>query len=132
MFGGGYIVLLNIYFCTSILNLITVVLNNIVVKKRLIKEGYAFVKGKKSFLKGCFTIIEAFIPIYNVISTICVFCFNEKVYEIIEEELLEDRRIIYKASEDEVTEDRELNTLSAEDDKIFSDKNILPQRYCLQ
>lgn len=88
--------LLNIYLGTTAVSWATVFIFSAACKKKLKREGYKFVKPKKSFTeKLAIFILIAFnsIPIYNVINTIAILCMGDKLYEYVEDKLLEEGKI---------------------------------------
>ena len=119
--------LLNIYLGTAALNLITVILTSIAVKKRLKREGYVFVKNNKSLAEKIFSyvsiIFKASIPVFNIINTIYILYLGEKVYEIMEEKLLEEDEIIYKPNDIIKS-----NVLTIKDTKNYSEKNKMIEK----
>lgn len=89
--------LLNIYLGTTAVSWATVFIFGAACEKKLKREGYKFVKPKKSFTEKLASFIStAFkgsIPIYNIINTIAILCMGDKLYEYMEDKLLEEGKI---------------------------------------
>lgn len=87
--------LLNIYLGTTAVSWTTVFILSAACEKKLKREGYKFVKLSFTEKLASFisTAFKCSIPIYNIINTIAILCMGDKLYEYVEDELLEEGKI---------------------------------------
>lgn len=111
--------LLNIYLGTTAINWITVFIFSVACGKKLKRDGYKFVKEKKSISEKIASFISvAFkgsIPVYNILNVVIILCMGDKLYEYMENKLLEDGKIYMPteevtSSENETSSKEESNT----------------------
>ncbi len=102
--------LLNIYLGTTAISWATVFIFSAAFEKKLEREGYKFVKEKKSISEKIASFISfAFknsIPVYNIINTILVLCMSNKVYECMKDKSLEAGKIYMPTEETPISEDK--------------------------
>lgn len=102
--------LLNIYLGTTAISWATVFMFSAACEKKLKREGYKFVREKKSISEKIASFIStAFkgsIPVYNIINTIAVLCAGDKLYEYMEDKLLEEGKIYMPTEENPISEDK--------------------------
>ena len=109
--------LLNIYLGTTAISWATIFIFSAACKKKLKREGYKFVKEKKSLSEKVAAFIStAFkgsIPVYNILNTIVILCMGDKLYGYVEDKLLEQGQI-YKPIAKELNNDYESEILNEE------------------
>jgi len=92
------------------------------VKKKLKREGYNFVKENKSFSeKIAIFISTAFkgaIPVCNIVNTIIILYMGDKLYDYMENKLLEEGKI-YKSNEKKINNKSENHALNKEKGNTF-------------
>lgn len=102
--------LLNIYLGTTAISWAITFIFSAACEKKLKREGYKFVKEKKSLSEKVATFIStAFkgsIPVYNILNTIVMLCMGDKLYGFMEDILLEKGKI-YKPIAEELNNDCE-------------------------
>lgn len=101
--------LLNIYLGTTAISWATVFIFSAACKKKLKREGYKFVKEKKSISEKIASFMSvAFkgsIPVYNILNTIAVLCMGDKLYGYMEDKLLSEGEIYMPTEEIPSSED---------------------------
>ena len=131
--------LLNIYLGTTAVSWVIAFLFSAACEKKLKREGYKFVKPKKSFIEKLASFIstafQGSIPIYNILNSIAILCMGDKFYEYMEEKLLEQGKI-YKPKDEPVNTQTKIDTSTLErktkeneiiltdNDKKINDKKI--------
>lgn len=109
--------LLNIYLGTTAISWATTFIFSAACEKKLKKEGYKFVKEKKSLSEKVATFIstafKSSIPVYNILNTIVILCMGDKLYGYMEDKLLEQGKI-YKPTAEELNNDYESEILNEE------------------
>ena len=82
--------LLGIYLGTSVASFATTLLYSSAISNKIKRDGYKFVK--KSFSENLINwlkaIFKSFIPVYNVLNTIALFCSGDKIFDRIKVKLL--------------------------------------------
>lgn len=115
--------LLNIYLGTTAISWATIFIFSTACEKKLKREGYKIVKEKKSLSEKVATFISnAFkcsIPVYNILNTIVILCMGDRVYEYMEDKLLEQGKI-YKPIAEELNNDCESQILNEEKDDTYT------------
>ena len=103
--------LLNIYLGTTAASIIVTLIYTVACEKKLKRMGYKFKKEKKSFFEKVTSFLSnAFllsIPIYNIVNTIAILCTGDKLFEHVEDTLLEKEEI-YKLPEEDLSIDNEV------------------------
>ena len=116
--------LLNIYLGTTAISWATVFIFSAACEKKLKREGYKVVKEKKSISEKIASFISiAFkgsIPIHNILNTIAILCMGDKLYEYMEDKLLEQGKI-YMPTE-EMPSSEETNTYTESIEKASTEK----------
>ena len=109
--------LLNIYLGTTAISWATVFIFSAACEKKLTREGYKFVKEKKSLSEKIATFIsnvfKVSIPVYNILNAIVILCMGDKLYGYMEDYLLEQGKI-YKPIAEELNNDCESEILNEE------------------
>lgn len=109
--------LLNIYLGTTAISWATIFIFSAACEKKLKREGYKFVKEKKSLSEKVATFISnAFrgsIPVYNILNTIVILWMGDKFYGYMEDKLLEQGKI-YMPIAEELNNDYESEILNEE------------------
>lgn len=127
--------LLNIYLVTTAINWVVTITCSVACKKNLKRKGYKFVKQEESMLEKVVTFISiAFklsIPVLNILNTIWILSMGDKIYEYIEDKLLEDGKIDMptggvkieaEINEDKISPIEESKTYTEEEKKVSLEK----------
>lgn len=114
--------LLDIYLGTTAISWATVFIFSAACVKKLKREGYKFVKEKKSISENIASFISAAfkgsIPIYNIFNAIYMLCVGDKIYEYMEDELLKNGKIYMPTEEMPSSKDE---FLPREETKIYTE-----------
>lgn len=109
--------LLNIYLGTTAISWATLLIFSVAIANKLEREGYKFVKVKKSFSEKVAnfisTVFKCSIPILNILAAIIIICLGDKIYEYVEGEFLEEGKI-YKPISNKLNNDCENEILTEE------------------
>lgn len=115
--------LFNIYLGTTAISWATTILFSKAMNKKLKREGYKYVKEKKSYLEKIVdyisTAFKLSIPVYNIINTCYLLFAGDKVYEEIRFELLANGKI-YKLSEEELKNNCDNQVINTEKDNTYA------------
>ena len=107
--------LLNIYLGTTAISWIVTIIFSIASEKKIKRDGYKFVEEKKSTFEKIASFISMIfkgsIPFYNILNTIAILCAGDKMYDYIEDDLLDKGKIIYMPTEEtSINEESKTNT----------------------
>ena len=107
--------LLNIYLGTTAISWVITLIFSAACRNKLKREGYKFVKKKKSFPEKTVTFISSAVkgsmPIYNILNTILMLYMGDKIYNYMEDKLLEHGEI-YKSDEEKLNNNCESPVLN--------------------
>ena len=118
--------LLNIYLGTTAVSWATTLIFSVACINKLEREGYKFIKEKKSFSEIVATFISTTvkdsIPIYNIFKTILILCMGmgDKFYNYMKDKLLEQGKI-YKPDEEKINNNCENHVLNKEKDDTYTE-----------
>ena len=109
--------LLNIYLGTTAISWATLLIFSVAIANKLEREGYKYIKVKKSFSEKVANFIsivfKCSIPILNILTAIIIICLGDKTYEYVEEKFLEEGKI-YKPISNKLNNDCENEILTEE------------------
>ena len=115
--------LLNIYLATTAISWATIFISSAACVKKLKREGYKYIEEKKSISERIMTFIsnvfKGSIPVYNILNTIIILCLGDKLYEFVEDKLLEQGKI-YKPVAEELNDDCEDKSSKGENTNIYA------------
>ena len=119
--------LLNVYLGTTVASWVTILIFSTACEKKLKREGYKFVKQKKSFAEKLAsfisTLFKSSIPVYNIINAIVIICMVDKFYDYIKDKLLE-RGIIYMPQDKSVNTQPEMESTTFENTDTIQKVNV--------
>jgi hypothetical protein len=123
--------LLNIYLGTTAISWSIVFLFCAACDKKLKREGYKYIKEKKSIPEKIvsFTLraFKGFVPVYNILNAITVLLIGDKVYKYMEDKLLQQGDIYMpteemSSMEDEFSSREETKTYTESTEKERTEK----------
>ena len=116
--------LLSIYLGTTAVSWVTFLLFSVAGEKKLKRDGYKFVKPKRTFIENLVwtmsIVFKASIPVYNIINATIVLCMGEKIYEYLEDRLLEEGKI-YMSKDERANTQPEIKSSLFEKEKNYTD-----------